>query len=251
MSEKPNGIQADIGAESAQAPQPLNLSLYNNARTALAALHRIDEVKDIADKAVAMQAYARRAKDPEFLQIATELRLRAGRRVGELLQEMAKRGERDPGGRGRVELRPATQLADLGVTKSQSSRWQKLANLPEPAFEAHVAETRKRLEHSVDRMSAPATAKTPRRKKPAPATPDEPAEVSALQVEIRQLRGALSRAQQELVLRSPARLVATLEHIYTKAQDRTTWPIDENWQQVKVFVDRLESALSAARALKL
>jgi hypothetical protein len=100
-------------------------------------------------------------------------------------------------------------------------------------------------------MSAPAPAKSPRRKKAAPPTPDELPDLSSLQVENRQLRAALSRAQKELVPRSPARLVATLQLIYTKAQDRTIWPIDENWERVKVFVDRLENALSAARALKL
>jgi hypothetical protein len=71
------------------------------------------------------------AKDPELIQYAAEIRLRAERRGGEILKEMAENGERDPGGRGRIECRPATQLANLGVTKSQSSRWQKLAALPE------------------------------------------------------------------------------------------------------------------------
>lgn len=70
-------------------------------------------------------------------------------------------------------------------------------------------------------MSAPAPAKTPRRKKAAPA--DElPADVSALQAEIHQLRADLYRAQQQLVPRSPAELIAMLEHIYTKAQNRTS-----------------------------
>jgi hypothetical protein len=252
MSDKPNGsIPADIAAESAQAPQPLNLMRYDAARAALAEAHRVDVVKDIHDKAVALQAYARQAKDPELMQFTTELRLRAARRGGEILKEMGEKGERDPGGRGRIGSRPKTQLGHLGVTKSQSSRWQKLAALPEPAFEAHVIETRKRLERGLDKMSAPAPAKSPRRKKAAPPTPDELPDLSSLQVENRQLRAALSRAQKELVPRSPARLVATLQLIYTKAQDRTIWPIDENWERVKVFVDRLENALSAARALKL
>jgi hypothetical protein len=38
--------------------------------------------------------------------------------------------ERDPGGKGKIGLRPATQLKELGVTKSESSRWQQLAALP-------------------------------------------------------------------------------------------------------------------------
>jgi hypothetical protein len=33
-------------------------------------------------------------------------------------------------------------LADLGISKDQSSRWQKLATMPEQQFEAAVAEVR-------------------------------------------------------------------------------------------------------------
>ena len=49
--------------------------------------------------------------------------MRAEIRAGELLAEMKETGARDAGGRGPiVGSQRATQLKDIGVTKSQSSR---------------------------------------------------------------------------------------------------------------------------------
>jgi hypothetical protein len=49
---------------------------------------------------------------------------------------MKETGERDAGGRGKIASRPTTQLADLGITRDQSSKWQKLADIPKEDFEA-------------------------------------------------------------------------------------------------------------------
>jgi N6-adenosine-specific RNA methylase IME4 len=110
---------------------------YDAARRALAEAHRIDEAKSIRDKAVAMQAYARQAKDTTLITQATEIRMRAERRAGELLIDMAERGERAV--RKNMKSQPATsKLADLGLTKTQSSRWQQLAVLDASTFESKV-----------------------------------------------------------------------------------------------------------------
>ena len=114
-----------------------SLVYYNSAKSALALVHRVDEVKDIRDKAVAMQAYAAQAKDTTLITQATEIRMRAERRAGELLRDMATRGERAV--RKNMKSQGATsKLADLGVTKTQSSRWQQLAALPADKFERNV-----------------------------------------------------------------------------------------------------------------
>ena len=121
------------------------LTKYETARTALAEAHRVDEVKNIRDKAEAMAAYARQAKDSELIQYATEIKGRAERRCGELLARTEKNkgvaagGERDAAGR---TMRPADAtptLAQMGLTKDESSRYQQLAAMPADHFETAVA----------------------------------------------------------------------------------------------------------------
>lgn len=112
------------------------LAKYDAARYALSIAVEVDEVKDIRDKAEAMAAYARQAQDKELLQWATEIKVRAERRAGEMLAEMPK--NLGAATRSHDVTAPPKTLADIGITKNESSRWQKLAAVSDEKFEQAV-----------------------------------------------------------------------------------------------------------------
>lgn len=106
---------------------------YNAARTALAEAHAIDEVKDIRNKAEAMAAYARQAKDTDMISWVTEIKVRAERRAGQMLAEMNIPKHRP------AEVSKAPTLPEMGISRDQSSRWQKLASVSDEKFEQAVS----------------------------------------------------------------------------------------------------------------
>jgi len=119
----------------------VTLANYDAARHALIEARSIDEVKDIRDRAEALRQYMRQAGESLQLQNdVAEIKLRAERRAGELLQDM----EKHPAGRPTANpshdaSNSIATLSDLGVTFSQSSRWQTIARIPEEQFDQHIA----------------------------------------------------------------------------------------------------------------
>jgi len=118
---------------------------YEAARAALAKCVKTDECKGWVDRAAAMKVYARQAKDREMEMNAVEIRVRAERRLGELIQLQKQtvglaKGRAGPGrGKAGAKAGPAFNdaptLADAGIDKKLSSRCQGLASIPECEFE--------------------------------------------------------------------------------------------------------------------
>lgn len=112
---------------------------YDAARKALAEAVRFDDVLAIKDMAKHAELYARQARDTELIERATEIKVRAERRAGQMLSEAKASG--DLRGKGNPQLSNATTigLTAIGITRDESSRWQKLAAVPDNQFEQAVA----------------------------------------------------------------------------------------------------------------
>lgn len=130
-----------------------DLIRYDAMCTAIAQCYEVDEVKDIRDKAMAMQAYAKQALNLDAEKKAAEIRIRAERKTGQLMQEMKRgrgartdltSGQREPKSRSTVQRRPpksefAQAKQSAGISDTQAKRWQKLAQVPDDDFENAMA----------------------------------------------------------------------------------------------------------------
>jgi hypothetical protein len=112
---------------------------YDAMCQAIAEAYEVDEVKDLRDQALAIEVYARQAKNTEAERQACEIRLRAERRWGQLYKSSEKAKNQHDAPLARNEGHRT--LADMGVSYDQSSRWQGLAEVDHETFEEEVAKT--------------------------------------------------------------------------------------------------------------
>jgi site-specific DNA-methyltransferase (adenine-specific) len=117
------------------------LALLADARSSLERARSLSEVKAILDVAVAAKKYAEAKKlGEESLAYAQEIINRAVRRMGEMLAAEPTVHKGRP-----QEMSQRATLSGLGVSRSQSSRAQQIAKIPEPVFEAAVSRPQNRL----------------------------------------------------------------------------------------------------------
>jgi len=130
--------------------QAAPLARLSAAARMLAEAKTMDEIKQVHDIATAAATYARAAKiGLEAQNHAAEIKLSAERRAGELLKQLERNTPQTANptglptsnvGHGVSEY--ATVLTDTGTSRQDASRWQRIADMPEPAFVEYIAETK-------------------------------------------------------------------------------------------------------------
>ena len=105
--------------------------------SSIAECHRVDEVKDIRDRAWRV-APPRKAGNSDAEMRAMEVRMRAERRAGELLKETAANGERSGKGNRKSNVARRLHFTNSHSPTSAFPRinlrvGKKLAEIPQPA----------------------------------------------------------------------------------------------------------------------
>ena len=137
---EPNGA-IDRSTALILADKAQSVDLYKVMCAAIAECARVDQAQEIRNRAKALEEYTRQSKNFEAEAQLSGIRLRAERRAGELLIEMAEKGERHKSGGDTTSSlnHQRSSLSDLGISENNSSVWQQLARIPAPEFEAAVA----------------------------------------------------------------------------------------------------------------
>ncbi len=151
MSSQTASVKDASEALQLPAEQITLLPGYSQALEMIERAARVDEAKDIRDKAEAFRAYAVKARNREMEFFATEIRMRAERRAGQILIEDKAAGRRDAGQGGNRKSRSSAttviRLADMGITKDEAARWQRIAKLSLHEFERRLARIRANGKH--------------------------------------------------------------------------------------------------------
>lgn len=144
------------------------IALCSKARQALAAARSVEDfkaVKDVGEAAVRL-AKSRRDGGIHAVLEGQEIVRRAERQLGEMLPEVIHRG-------GDKKQGCSLQLCDLGIEKTQSSRFQAVAKIPPTVFEEWIVSCRAKGEEMTQAAALRIAAEFEEASKPEPETVDE------------------------------------------------------------------------------
>jgi len=128
-----------------------NLAKLDQATKMLAEIRNVDDAKKLINLAEAARVYAQQVKlGLEAQNHAAEIKLRAQRRAGEILDSMEKAQGRRTDletsflDERRLEVTPT--YAEMDITYKDAHVWQTLATMPAPMFEKFITDKREAIE---------------------------------------------------------------------------------------------------------
>lgn len=229
---------------------PLSLIRYDAACRALAEAKAVDEVKDILDKAVAMRAYAKQAKNRDLEADAIEIRMRATRKLDQIRQAqgatvgLAKGGkpyQRNPTG---VSDTPVATLAMQGIDKNLAKQGRVLGRQTDKEFEETITVARKR----VNRVVRMTVNDVERREQRASHSIETPASMLP-SVSGRKIRVARNQAERKWLLAIGPNI--SRADLLKKEQAAQNAPaVHELQQQRAEFLDEAAALEAEAKALR-
>src|SRR4030095_6423794 len=141
----------------------LGLVKYDAACRAIAAARATEQFGSMRTHAAALKVYAQQAKNRALEIDAAEIRIRAERRVGELMDAQRSNGGLNRGAKGSRKVTGSKKnpvkddrptLAEAGIDKYLAHRARQLASVPESKFERMVGDWRGRAVLGMDRISS-------------------------------------------------------------------------------------------------
>ena len=138
------------------------LQLRDNAQRMLMSIKSIEGGVEYLNKVRAIEVWAKaEKKDAELQNMIAEQKIRTQRVLGRLIKEGQERGELAEKGTfhknqyvgSAKEEQPTKTLSDIGLTRKQSSVYQKIAGIPEDKFENHIAEKKQNVENAFNELT--------------------------------------------------------------------------------------------------
>ena len=137
------------------------LQLRDNAQQMLMSIKSIEGGVEYLNKVRAIEVWAKaERKDAELQNIIAEQKIRTQRVLGRLIQEGQARGELATQQTARLVSSTSRELdnklktlSDIGLTRKQSSVYQKIADIPEDKFENYIAEKKQNVENAVNELT--------------------------------------------------------------------------------------------------
>jgi N6-adenosine-specific RNA methylase IME4 len=110
------------------------------AKLMLASCTDLDEIARLRDTAEVYRQFAiARGLGQDHMNLGCEIKLRADRRMGQVLKELVKNQGGRPGKTYNDPVSGFPTLKELGITHNESSRSQKIASLDDETFEEHIS----------------------------------------------------------------------------------------------------------------